>query len=664
MHRKHARVVHCLLALGLPLVLSVHFSVSRAQTITSSGLNTTVSAPIVSIPSGKIQINITDGTRPGGGANLFHSFGELNVPTNTTANFLNNTGLPTSNILGRVTGGNLSSIYGIIQTTGFGNANLFLMNPAGFLFGPNATVNVGGMVSFTSADYLTLADGARFSAIPNASADALLSAAPVAAFGFLGSNPGAITVQGSHLTVTEGTGISLVGGNITVDGGTLTAPSGSINVVSVSSPSKPNVGGEVLIAGSGERARFTPTGFRSLGTFNLTQVSTIDVSANGGFPNNGLGAGNVLIRGGQFVMDSSSIEAVTRITSLPKVGNVEITADQIALSNGSRIATSHNDGAAAGNITFNANTFSATDSAINADGFPFARTEGGAVTIQGLQGSSTSARSVSLSNTNIFTGVEFGPGGPITVRGDNISMNDTSLATASPGLAGPITLVGGSDINIQDSGLFAGTDFGQGGTVALQAGKSLSLSSTTIDAHGGFDAGSISMAASTISLGDSTVFVTGGIFGGLAAGTISLTGKNAVSLTNGTVLSANGNNHGGTVLINGGANFTSQDSTISAKSISGDGGTIRVDAKKVDLSNSQLNTSTTGGQGRVGGSTTVDAKKMTVTNSQILSTATEGQGGTITITSPSFHQDATSVIDASSQFGTNGTVTINGIVQP
>ena len=41
------------------------------------------------------------------------------------------------------------------------------MNPAGFLFGPNATVNVGGMVSFTSADYLRLADGVRFNAIPN-----------------------------------------------------------------------------------------------------------------------------------------------------------------------------------------------------------------------------------------------------------------------------------------------------------------------------------------------------------------------------------------------------------------------------------------------------------------------------------------------------------------
>src|SRR5262249_11215955 len=153
--------------------------------------------------------DITGGTRPGGaaGTNLFHSFGNFNVPTDNIANFLNQTGLPTSNILGRVTGGNTSNIFGTIQTTGFGNANLFMMNPAGFLFGPNATVNVGGMVAFTSADYLRLADGAMFNAISNVAADALLSAAPVAAFGFLGSNPGAITVQGSQLSVADGTGI-------------------------------------------------------------------------------------------------------------------------------------------------------------------------------------------------------------------------------------------------------------------------------------------------------------------------------------------------------------------------------------------------------------------------------------------------------------------------
>ena len=48
---------------------------------------------------------ITGGTRPSNGPNLFHSFGEFGVPTNHLANFLNETALPTSNILGRVTGG-------------------------------------------------------------------------------------------------------------------------------------------------------------------------------------------------------------------------------------------------------------------------------------------------------------------------------------------------------------------------------------------------------------------------------------------------------------------------------------------------------------------------------------------------------------------------------
>ena len=156
--------------------------------ITSSGLNTTVTK------SGNAY-DITGGTRPGGGSNLYHSFGEFGVPSNNIANFRNDSGLATANILGRVTGGNPSNIFGTLQTTGFGSANLFLMNPAGIVFGPHASLNVGGSVNFTTADYLRLADGARFNAVPGLQ-DAAISSAPVAAFGFLGSNPGAITVQG------------------------------------------------------------------------------------------------------------------------------------------------------------------------------------------------------------------------------------------------------------------------------------------------------------------------------------------------------------------------------------------------------------------------------------------------------------------------------------
>src|SRR5437762_935522 len=63
---------------------------ASAQTapITSSGLNTQVGAPI-NIPGGKVQYDITGGTRPGNGQNLFHSFGEFGVPNNNIANFLN-----------------------------------------------------------------------------------------------------------------------------------------------------------------------------------------------------------------------------------------------------------------------------------------------------------------------------------------------------------------------------------------------------------------------------------------------------------------------------------------------------------------------------------------------------------------------------------------------
>ena len=101
-----------LIPLGLPH--TIHAQVTPP--ITSSGLNTQVSKS----PANSLQYDITAGTRAG--SNLFHSFGEFNVPTSHIANFFNDSGLATSNILGRVTGGNPSNIFGTLQTTGFGNA--------------------------------------------------------------------------------------------------------------------------------------------------------------------------------------------------------------------------------------------------------------------------------------------------------------------------------------------------------------------------------------------------------------------------------------------------------------------------------------------------------------------------------------------------------------
>ena len=259
------------------------------------------------------------------GTNLFHSFGDFNVPNNNIANFLNDSGLATSNILGRVTGGNLSTIDGTIQTTGFGNANLFLMNPAGFLFGPNATVNVGGMMAFTTADYLRLADGVRFNATPNTAADALLTPSPVASFGFLGSNPGAITVQGSQFSVTDSQRLSLVGGNVMIQSGTLndgapqparlSAPNGTIQLASTTSP------GEFDATTLQPLSNVDGASFTSFGSVTLAPGSTMDLS----------GIHTVSIRSGQFVL-SVHDTVVTTAESAPQT-------DTVTLSPGSSLMT-------------------------------------------------------------------------------------------------------------------------------------------------------------------------------------------------------------------------------------------------------------------------------------------------------------------------------------
>jgi filamentous hemagglutinin family protein len=663
-HREHALLVRRFL-LGLSLFLAIPCSVSLAQEvtpITSSGLNTTVSAPIT-LPSGETQFNITDGTRPGGGLNLFHSFGHFDVPNNNIANFLNNSGLATSNILGRVTGGNMSDIFGSIQTTGFGNATLFLMNPAGFVFGPNATVNVGGIMTVTSADYLRLADNARFNAVPNAGADQLLSAAPIDAFGFLGSNPGAISVQGSHLAVAEGTGISLIGGNITIQNGTLTAPSGQINLVSVNKASNAKAGGEI-----GNGGEFAATGFKSLGTITLSQATTIDTSTSlaGVHP-----AGGVSIRGGQLVMDLSAITAITRVPlsagSILVGGNVEVTAKHVTLSNHSSISTDNSGGgavmSAAGNITFNARTLSSTDSTISALVTLPNAGNGGAVTIQGFK-PGTSAATVTLTNTIIRTGTAFfGNGGPIEIRAHHISLNQSHLNTeSSDPQGGPISLVSSGRIKSHDSSFNASSNFGFGGTIDLRAGTSINLTNTEVSAFSiqGFNGGSIALSAPRIALSESGLDVSGGAGGG---GTISITGEKAVSLS-GSVLTADDTSaaddpaNAGTILINGGNHFRSDNSTLSAQSTFRNGGTIQVDAQKVKFADTQVTTGVTGGPQTVGGNITLDGHKVSIENSQILSTATEGQGGTINITSHNRKPVTNSFIDATSQFGTDGTVTI------
>ncbi len=192
-----------------------------------------VQAQIVPAPDGTNTIVTPNGNRIdiNGGqlsqdkANLFHTFTQFGLNAEQIANFLANPQI--QNILGRVVGGDPSIINGKIQITG-SNANLFLMNPAGIVFGSSASLNVPGAFTATTANGINF--GSNFFSASGANNYAALIGNPDA-FSFSMSQPGAIFNAG-NLTVGEGQNLTLLGGTV-ANTGSLSAPKGQIIVSAV-----------------------------------------------------------------------------------------------------------------------------------------------------------------------------------------------------------------------------------------------------------------------------------------------------------------------------------------------------------------------------------------------------------------------------------------------
>ncbi|HEY9601710.1 MAG TPA: filamentous hemagglutinin N-terminal domain-containing protein, partial [Allocoleopsis sp.] len=177
------------------------------------------------------RFDITGGRTSKDGINLFHSFSQFNLEPNQVANFIANPAI--QNILTRVTSGSASVINGLIQVIG-GNANLFLMNPAGIVFGANARLNVPASFTATTATGIGLGNLWFNATGPNNYAE--LVGTP-SAFAFASQAPGAIANSG-QLIVSKGNNLTLLGGTV-VSTGYLEAAGGSVLVETV-------VGGSLL----------------------------------------------------------------------------------------------------------------------------------------------------------------------------------------------------------------------------------------------------------------------------------------------------------------------------------------------------------------------------------------------------------------------------------
>ncbi|MEH1866297.1 MAG: S-layer family protein [Nostoc sp.] len=265
--------------IGAILMCTIYNNGIRAQVIPDSTLNTAV--------SGSSNYTITNGSRVGN--NLFHSFSQFSVPNNGSASFDNAADI--QNIFSRVTGGNVSNIDGLISAQG--STNLFLINPAGIIFGKNASLNIGGSFIGTTANSIKFADGKEFSTDTNIS-PLLTMSVPVGLQ--MGANAASIQVQ-SKLQVPTNQTLALVGSQIDITGASLTAPDGSVELWAVRNA-------QIKMDNQTGWQLTSSAATANWGTITLQQDSLVDAS--------GINGGAIYVQGrGLTLQDGSNISSNT-----------------------------------------------------------------------------------------------------------------------------------------------------------------------------------------------------------------------------------------------------------------------------------------------------------------------------------------------------------------
>ncbi len=569
-------------------------------------------------------INIEGGSRAGN--NLFHSFSDFTVPVGIEANFKNSPDV--QNIIGRVTGSNVSNINGLIKTNN--PANLYLINPNGIIFGNNAKLEIGGSFFATSADSLKFADGSEFSAKNPQSVPLLSINVPIGLQ--YGTNPGNIELKQANLQVDKGKNITLAGGNISIDGGKLLAPSGHVeleatpqNDVSLSNQAEVNVrsdgGGSITI--NAREVELTGTSSllagiaEGLGTVN-SKASDININATGNI----------------YLKDESAFRNSVQPEATGQAGDVNInTNGSLYFTDGARINTSIlGKQGSAGNIRINAL------GTVSFDGVgSFPSSAGSVVYAEAIANAgdiSITANSVSLTRGAILTSYVIGSG-----KGGNISINALNDVLFS-GVSNTRELRSASGIY---TSIIQPTSVGTGGNINIKAANLTFLNGARLSArtYGQGSAGNININIRKDLIFDGVGYRgPSGAFTSVEptaignAGDINITSQ-TLRVKNGAQLSSSSTGKGAAGNLEILSDLVRLDNrgAIIANTIGGRGN-INLNATNLILRQQSNITTNATGSNNIGGNITINTDNLVAIpqdNSKISANSNDFRGGNVTI---------------------------------
>ncbi|MBZ8180768.1 CHAT domain-containing protein [Oscillatoria salina] len=395
---------------------------------------------IVTIDGNRFEI--TGGSLSSDGGNLFHSFEQFGLSSEQIANFLAQPEI--RNVLGRVVGGDPSLINGLIQLTG-SNANLYLINPAGIIFGSGASLNVPGDFTATTATGVGFNDNNWFDVIGTNNYQDLVGNPSQFAFDVI--EPGSI-VNAGNLSVLEGKNLTLVGGSV-INTGQLNAPGGNITIAAVPGTSLVRISQagnllsleiEIPTDDRGQPLPIKPLDLPTLLTGGTENLATgIRVSATGEIQLNRSQA-SVAPKPGDTIVSGRINSSTLRSDRIG--GNINIIGDRVGVVSADIAASSFYGG---GNIRIGGDykgngeipnavrTFVSEDSAIAADAL--LNGNGGRVIIWADELTSFQG------NLTARGGRDSGNGGFVEISGrENLNFNGTVDVSASNGIPGTLLL--------------------------------------------------------------------------------------------------------------------------------------------------------------------------------------------------------------------------------